>query len=191
MKKESFFARNYKLSWKYLKEVRFYLLTVFCLLIIGALVGYFFPIFFQDFIRNYLKELVEKTQGYSALEMILFIFKNNFQSSLMVLILGIVAGIFPIISGLFNGYLIGFVIAKAAEVSGLSVALNLLPHGIFEIPAIILSMGMGIKMASFLFAKKKKIQFFYDLENSLRVFVLIVLPLLIIAALIEGILISL
>jgi uncharacterized membrane protein SpoIIM required for sporulation len=49
---------------------------------------------------------------------------------------------------------------------------------------------MGIKFGSFLFYKQKMKHFSEFFIKSLRVFVFVVLPLLIIAAIIEGTLIS-
>ena len=77
----------------------------------------------------------------------------------------------------------------ASNEGGLLILLNLLPHGIFELPAIFLAFGLGLKFGTF-WMKKKKIKTLLDyFWNSLRVFLLIILPLLIIAAIIEGILI--
>jgi stage II sporulation protein M len=69
--------------------------------------------------------------------------------------------------------------------------LNLLPHGIFELPAIFISFGMGLKFGTFLFYKEKMKKFAEFFSNSLRVFVFVILPLLVIAAIIEGSLIFL
>jgi len=57
------------------------------------------------------------------------------------------------------------------------------------LPAIFLSFGLGIKLGTFIL-QKKKIESFKDyFLNSLRVFFFVILPLLIVAAIIEGVLI--
>ena len=115
---------------------------------------------------------------------------NNIQSSFLGVLYGVVFGIFPVVSAMVNGYLLGFVAAKSVEVEGVFILWRLFPHGIFELPALFLSLGLGLKLGSFLF-QKNKIESLKDyLINSLRVFVLVIIPLLIIAAVIEGILIS-
>ena len=75
---------------------------------------------------------------------------------------------------------------KVAAGNGYLILLRLLPHGIFEIPALILSLGLGLKLGFFIFTKNKKKYLKDNLINSLRVFVYIILPLLIIAAIIEA-----
>ena len=188
-KKENFWKRNYKLSWDYIKESKGFLWLAFILIIIGVLVGYFYPVFFHNFILNMLEDLIKKTEGFNLFQMMVFILKNNLTSSFFALGFGIILGIFPIVSALFNGYVIGFVVKKASSSAGLSILWNLVPHGIFEIPAIIISLGLGIKLGSFVFARDKKKAFVYNLENCFRVFIFIVLPLLVIAAIIEGLLV--
>ena len=90
-----------------------------------------------------------------------------------------------------NGYVLGFVAYLVVNSDGILVLWRLFPHGIFELPAIFISLGLGLKVGTFIFQKKK----FESLKkyslNSLRVFLFIVLPLLIIASIIEGSLIYL
>jgi stage II sporulation protein M len=131
-----------------------------------------------------------KTQGMSSFEMVSFIFFNNLGVGFMGLIYGFVLGIFPILSIFANGYVVGYVSSSAISSSGISSLLNLLPHGIFELPAIFISFGMGIKFGTFIFYKEKMKNFTEFFANSLRVFIFVVLPLLVVAAIIEGILIS-
>ena len=115
---------------------------------------------------------------------------NNLKSSFFAMIFGVIFGIYSILTIVANGYVLGFVSAEAVKFEGVLTLLNLLPHGIFELPAIFLSVGLGIKLGSFIFREKKKTVFKDYLLNSLRVFLLIIIPLLIIAAVIEGSLIS-
>ena len=68
---------------------------------------------------------------------------------------------------------------------------KILPHGIFELPAVFIALGIGIKLGMFIFQKKKLESLKNYSINSLRVFLLIILPLLVIAGIIEGTLIFL
>ena len=68
---------------------------------------------------------------------------------------------------------------------------RIFPHGIFELPAVFISLGLGLKLGTFIFQRNKLKAFAEFFWNSLRVFLFIVLPLLIIAAIIEGSLIFL
>ena len=91
----------------------------------------------------------------------------------------------------FNGYVLGFVADKAVEARGVGVLWKLLPHGIFELPAIFISLGMGFRFGIFVLKNSKLESFKLHVYDLIRVFVFIVIPLLILAAIIEGSFISL
>ncbi|MBS3085261.1 stage II sporulation protein M [Candidatus Pacearchaeota archaeon] len=190
--KRNFFADNYIKSWVYLKESK-----DFFYLIIG--IFFFFVLFafllpppkeISDLILNFLKELIEETKGMNAPELAQFIFVNNIQTSFLGMFFGILFGIYPVIVAVFNGYVVGFVSLIAVNEGGFSVLWQFLPHGIFELPAVFISLGMGTKLGTFVFAKHKKRAFLNYFSNSIRVFLFVVLPLLIIAAIIESSFIS-
>ena len=102
------------------------------------------------------------------------------------MIFGVLLGIFPIIAAIANGYLLGFVASISVGNVGFLVLWRLLPHGIFELPAIFISLGLGLKFGTFIFQKRKLESFKEFFWSSLRVFLLIVIPLLVIAGIIEG-----
>ena len=193
MKREKFnLKEEYKKSWKYIKATRNFIYTVIGIFFLFALFGFFIPApeFLAQQILELIEDLLEKTVGMSATELIGFIFFNNLKSSFFGMIFGVLIGIFPIISVVANGYLLGFVGALSVEIGGSSVLLRLLPHGIFELSAVFISLGMGIKLGTIIFQKNHRKSFRDYFLNSLRVFLLVVVPLLVIAAIIEGILIS-
>jgi stage II sporulation protein M len=138
-----------------------------------------------------MASLVGSLEGLSTIEIIGFILFNNIKASIFALLLGIGFGVFPIITGIVNGYLLGFVAREAAGIEGIGVLWRLAPHGIFELPAVLFSIGMGMKVGFTLFSVKKKKEFKRNIKESLRFFVFVVIPLLVIAAIIEGILVSL
>ena len=192
-KKEFNLKEEYKKSWDYLKESRNFIYIIVAVFFVFSLIGFFIPASdsLTEQILNFIKELLERTGDMSQGELIGFIFLNNLQSSFYGMIFGIFLGIFPIIAAIANGYLLGFVSLISVESAGGSVLLKLLPHGIFELPAIFISLGLGLKFGMFIFQKKKMDSFKEYLWNSLRVFLFIVVPLLIIAGIIEGSLIFL
>jgi stage II sporulation protein M len=105
------------------------------------------------------------------------------------LILGIFFGIFPLLIAMFNGYVLGFVANESVKANGVLILWKLFPHGIFELPAVFISLGLGIVLASKLFKKKGKLA--KDFIEIIRIFLFVVVPLLVIAAIIEGTLIFL
>ena len=103
------------------------------------------------------------------------------------MVLGVLFGIFPIMICVVNGYLLGFVASEAVAAEGLFTMWRIFPHGIFELPAVIFSIGIGIKIGMSVFDGKVK----YNFKEGLRFFVFVVLPLLVVAGVIEGILVGL
>ncbi|MFA5259318.1 MAG: stage II sporulation protein M [Candidatus Pacearchaeota archaeon] len=224
--KNDFISGNFKCSLTYLKKSKGYIWFSFILFLIIAFFGYFFPIFFKEEVMEIIKNLINQTSGLNGVELILFIINNNMTSSFYGLILGIIFGIIPLGVIVMNGYLLGFVANKSVASGGILILWKLFPHGIFEIPAVMISIGLGIKLGislikntmlfynpkikkpalyslmiasialtlvSFpiiliitLWNKPLRTKLFLNLVESIRVFLLIVIPLLIIAGIIEG-----
>lgn len=177
---------NYGKCWNYLKESKIHIFIIIGLFFLFGLIGFFYPVFFIDIIEQFIKDIIEQTKDMGFLEMFIFIFKNNLTASFIGLVFGFFFGIVPVLLTLFNGYVLGYVAFKSVDAAGILVLWRLLPHGIFELPALFISLGLGLKFGMFIFAKEKRKQFIYELENSLRVFVYVIIPLLLIAGLIEA-----
>jgi stage II sporulation protein M len=193
-KKEEFsLKQEYKKSWEYLRKSKNYLWAITIIFLTMAIIGFLVPApeFISEKIMQLIEEIINKTQGMSSLELVAFIIGNNVQTSFIGMVLGFIFGIFPIITTVINGYLLGFVGFISVNSSGWVSLLKLLPHGIFELPAVIIALGLGLKLGTFPFKKNPRKSLREFLENSTRVFLLIVLPLLLIAGIIEGVLIFL
>ncbi len=189
----------------YLNESRKFIYIIMGVFFFSTLVGFFIPApeSISQYIFKIIKEVLERTQGMSTGELISFIFFNNLQVSFLCLVLGIAFGLFPIVLSISNGYLIGFVANWGVKSGGFSSLWMLLPHGIFELPAVFISFGLGLRLGVLLFGIEKDGQKIKRKQNekrdylknnlisSLKVFIFTVIPLLIIAAIIEGFLISL
>lgn len=227
-KTKNFFTDNYRKSWKYIKESRNFIYVILIIFFLFVFIGAFVPVpeFLEKQIFEFIEELLRKTAGMSHGELTSFIFLNNLQSSFFGMILGTILGIFSAITSILNGYLLGFVSSRAAYEEGIFVLWRLLPHGIFELPALFLSTGLGLKLGfPFVYRyfkyywKRKNIfallagiffllpsvilalilnknlrkyqfkDFLFKVNNSLRVFLFVIFPFLLIAAIIEGCLI--
>ena len=195
MKKRKRFnlKREYKECWNYIKDSKKFIYAVMGVFFVFAFIGFFIPApdYLIEQMMRFIEELLEKTEGLSHGQLIRFIFFNNLKSSFFVMILGVLLGIFPVLAAITNGYILGFVSALSVSSGGILSLWRLLPHGIFEFPAIFISLGLGLKFGMFIFQKKKFESFKEYLLNSLRVFLFVIIPLLIIAGIIEGILIAL
>lgn len=180
---------QYKTAIAYIKESKYSILFITMLFIASILTGFLNAdeLTFIDFL---LKDIIDKTIGLNTIELIFFILQNNLQTSFIGFASGIFLGISPFILTLFNGIVIGYVIEMAAETaSAVEILKAFIPHGIFELPAIIISLGLGLKFGFFIFAKDKAKELKERFFNSMNVFLFVILPLLIIAAIIEGLLI--
>lgn len=177
--------KEYKKSWKFLKECKTHILVVVILFFLFVLIGFFFPVFLTDFINKFIDEVTRKTSGMGFSQLLFFILENNLLASVAGIGLGIFFGVPSLIYALLNGYVLGFVAGKSVSVAGTGVLIRLLPHGIFELPALFISLGLGLKIGWFVFSGKNKKSFIDVLTRATWTFVLIVIPLLIIAAVIE------
>ncbi len=188
MKSNNFFKRNYIESWDYIKESKRFIYAVFFIFLFFGVLGFFFPApnGVIEQILKFIEELLIKTEGMNQFELTNFILLNNLKSSFLSMIFGILLGIFPLISIIANGYILGFVSAMSVKTGGVVVLWKLVPHGIFELPAIFISMGLGLKMGTFVLQKNKIESLKRYLWKSLMVFLFVILPLLVLAAIIEG-----
>lgn len=195
-KKRCGFRTLYSESFSFIKDSKDFIYSAILLFFIFFSIGFFFEdlivsllknLFNMDIrvlITNMIQQLIEQTRGLSYFGLMKFIFLNNAQSSLYGVIFGIFFSIFPLIAIIFNGYLLGFVGLMSVKAEGLLILWKIFPHGIFELPAIFISTGLGIRLGMY-FLMKEKIHFKILFINSLKVFILIIVPLLVIAAFIE------
>lgn len=179
----------YCAAGEYLHSSIPYILAVIGVFFASILFGFLFPSLFAQF-DEILRGIIDETAGLSTGGLIWYIFANNLQSTLYGMLFGVAFGIFPLAATVLNGVLIGYVLNLSYAYSGLSDFWRLLPHGIFELPAVFISLGLGIRLGTFIFYRNKLSALKYNLRNSLLVFLLVILPLLIIAAIIEGFLIA-
>ena len=119
---------------------------------------------------------------------VLALFANNLQAMVLCVLYGFIPFLYlPALALGVNAALLGML---ASLVSGqwLLLAAGILPHGIFELPALFLSLAAGLclcKNINTYIRKNEKGVMKPLLLNILRVVVLVVLPLLVIAAVME------
>jgi stage II sporulation protein M len=193
VKKRFSLSEQYKKSWSYINQSKKFIFIIIGLFSFFVIMGFLVPLpqALYDKLINFIKQLLEQTKNMSQFELIKFIIINNVKSTFSGLFFGVILGIYPLIGAVANGYILGFVSALSVGSEGIASLWKIFPHGIFELPAIFISLGLGLKMGTFIL-KKKKIETFKNyLINSLRVFLLVIIPLLLIAGIIEGTLIAL
>jgi len=182
------FGELFKESLSYITKNKKYIYSVIVIFFASSIITFFNADSFGMF-DDLLSEIADKTEDLDFLEMVWFIFSNNTTSAIMGLFLGAIFGIFPLFNAVFNGAILGYVYAKAVPIAGFLVIWRLLPHGIFELPAIFISLGLGIHLGFSFFGRNKISTFKERFGRSLNAFLVVVLPLLMIASIIESALI--
>jgi stage II sporulation protein M len=116
------------------------------------------------------------------------IFINNLVACLVLFLGGATAGLLSLIVLGANGVLIGAVLEVVRTQRGsLYVAAAILPHGIFEIPAFLISAALGFMLAGALSADWHGDEDAGDTARRLgRIFLTVVVPLVFVAAFIES-----
>lgn len=183
------FKKEYQLSWKFISECRREIYWIVGAFFLFAVLGFAFAERL-GFILDTLRGIVSETEGLDTLHLIIYIFLNNFSSALYGMVGGLLLGIIPFMNSIGNGTVLGFVAKSVAEKSSLLQLWRIFPHGIFELPAIFIALGIGVKMGQFWFSKNPKKEFVRVARNALRVVAFVIIPLLLVAAIIEGILIG-
>jgi stage II sporulation protein M len=96
-----------------------------------------------------LRGLEEKISFFQELgtgERIGFLFLNNLLVAILSIFLGAILGVFPLFAALLNGFMIGAVSGEIIEGEGVAyLAAGMIPHGVFEIPAVLIAIGLGLK----------------------------------------------
>ncbi len=155
----------YPNTLRYLKKTSVFAIITFIAFITVAILSFLIAGFIPDSISmkilEYFQNLIEQTKGMNFLQLFFFILQNNLKASFIGMILGIFLGIYPIVVLVVNSFVIGFVSYEVTQISGPYQILKLLPHGIFEIPALIISIAIGIKLGLFFLQSKEKLKAFF------------------------------
>ncbi|MFC1941248.1 stage II sporulation protein M [Chloroflexota bacterium] len=137
-----------------------------------------------------LEDFAESLEQLPHLSILAIIFINNVSVLLISFALSPILCLVPIIALTLNGWLIGLVSATVIQEESLGYLLaGALPHGIFELPALImgeavaLSFGTAVVLA--LFKKERRNLPMLNVRQNLR-YLLIALGLLLPAAIIEA-----
>lgn len=190
-----------KTEWECFKS--FYMKPFFWVTGISMVMGivsYFVLVSNEELTTHFMGELMTMIEdiGVTAesthTEMFWVIFMNNIRAAAIMILLGLVPVIFlPAMSAIITimsvSVLIAFMHIQGETVTEM-VVFGLIPHGVVELPAIFLAGAIGIHLSLSIFRK-----FFTDRPDILlkevfmRVgnsFVLLVFPMILVAALIEG-----
>lgn len=190
---------QYRLAHEFYRDhvaVRFYIvLAVFLALSAGCYFGLrAAPELAQQIFDAFAEMVKDIAVSESGTVSALSLLGNNARSAAVSILMGFLPFFFlPALSVAVNAAVIGGVLAVSAlggAAVGPLVLWGLLPHGIFEIPAIMLAVAAGLwlcrNMCRTALKKSTAVPLERALPALLRFYVCVVLPLLIAAALIEG-----
>lgn len=191
-------GRQYKATFHFLgKDLRWVLLGV-TLAFVGIAV--LADVYFSKNIEQMMKLIREFQESIADIAPeghieVLSLFGNNLRACLLAVGLGFIPFLFlPAYTTAVNAALIG-AMAAMYRMAGMSVGkmylFGILPHGIFELPAILLSMAMGIYLCYCLVRRICERRYHRGivkqaLKDILRTFVTLVVPLLVVAAIVES-----
>ena len=161
---------------------------------LGLVVGLLFP----DVVETALTSFMEMVENAGVVDAegnfsVFGLLGNNWRAMLRAAADGFIPFLFlPAFSLLANGFLVGLLAAWYCS-NGVSMGLylaGLLPHGIFELPALILSVACGVylcrNMCWLVTSSSRRVPLVELLSDLLRVILLLVAPMTVAAAFIEA-----
>ena len=159
---------QFREALRYISESKRFIYAIVVLFFVGALFGFLLHNYL-GVLDSILRSLVDQTKGLFGFDLIAFIFRNNMEASLFSILYGFFLGVFPLLSSLGNGIVLGYVAQKAQIASGFITLWRLLPHGIFELPAVLISLGLGMRLGLGFF----ELSFSRYKRNRFRLFVVL------------------
>ncbi|WP_202081276.1 stage II sporulation protein M [Caldalkalibacillus salinus] len=136
---------------KLMSESQSYIIFSGFLMLLGTCAGYTYPHVFEEAIAQVLEQLEEVSEIIGDNDDPLYtswiIFTNNVTAALVMMLAGTALFFIPLSSLFVNGVAVGYILGLTAEegVSPLTLFLyGILPHGVLELPAIIIAGGVGL-----------------------------------------------
>lgn len=160
---------------------------------LGVGIGLLFPAESVEVMRSFMAQVEEMgvvdEQGQLSVFSLLM---NNWRAMLVSAAYGFIPFLFlPLLSLLTNGLLLGILAAvlQSGGTSLLAYLAGILPHGIFELPALVLSVACGVtlcrNLCGLVVSSSDRVPLLQLLEELLRVLVLLVAPMTVVSAFIE------
>ncbi len=174
-----------------LRSIKYHFVFMLFLFFLSAFFGYFTAEKNSFIALEQIKALAKSfsfVKTLSPIEIFLLIFINNSLKAILSTVTGIFFGIFPACFVVINGYLVGVVYyVKGSQIGYFKALMYLLPHGVVEIPAILLACSYGSWLGLRFFKKLRgeNLNIREDFNFAVKECIRKVIPLLLVAALIE------
>lgn len=142
---------------RHFAEMRKYFLAAILVFVTGIVLGYGYSEQFQAVLQSQIEGLKTVAQEINSkpnplVWLFVFIFLNNTLKSILVVFAGIAFAVIPIGFLIMNGMVLGYLGALQVKDDSLWILVkSILPHGIIEIPAVIVASAFGIRLGMIAF----------------------------------------
>jgi len=133
----------------YLKSIRNYIAVSIFLFALTAVMGYFAAALDPELAAEWTKQLeaLKWIMDQPPILIMMIIFFKNLLACALSVLLGIGLGLVPLMVVTTNGFLLGVVAYGAIQKAGvLYLMAGILPHGIIELPTVLLSIAIGFRL---------------------------------------------
>ena len=160
-----------------------YTVLAVVILSLGSVIGLFIG---QGAFKKVLSKILLRGRINPIFQKYLFIalaseiFFHNWRVSLMASLSGILTPLIPILIDLLNGIILGF---AASRYTPYEFLVTMMPHGIIEIPGLIIALGAGLKLGLALMKSLKEA--ISEIRRTVYVAIGLI-PIFLVAALIES-----
>ena len=171
------------------RALKSYLLVLTLIFVAAFLAGMLTPSSVREELTKAFQGFAENYRGLEGGKLFFTILLHNVVATIFLLISGVIIGIIPTFAIGANGFVLGVVYRQTAEVMGYSkAALKVLPHGVFELPALLIAASYGLWLGVMAIRRmrvKESTLLRFHIEHAFRRYFTVVFPLLVVAAGIE------
>ena len=177
---------------RYSRRLKPYFVMSVAIFVIGAILGVL-AVNYHDGLAKRLEQMlvgfIDNFRGLSKPKLVAAIFFNNTVKSAAAIILGTLVGIVPVFFLLINGVALGAIVYISLGTRGIwHSTMAIIPHGIVELPAVLLATSMGLLLGGIVLkrlTRKAQSSWRAEVGQAARFFCAVIVPLLLIAALVE------
>ena len=165
--------------------------SFFAGIVAGAILAKSYPNATESLLRTYAEQ-IERLGGIESISTGA-ILRNNLRILLLNPVLAtLTLGLYPLIVATLPGVLLGMLAVQVDTVNPLQLLIGLLlvlPHGVFEVPAIMIGSALSMRLAWSLFRPVPSLNatenVVWAAVNVIKGYVFLVIPLIVIAAWVE------
>lgn len=152
--------RQMKLLWQSLLETKRYIYISAIIFLVSMLMGYNWKAF-HVFLEGQVAGIADIAEDILSSEnplltLITFIFINNAVKAVAIVFLGFFLGLLPIIFLWVNGMVLGYLyldmVVTGGEMTTWQLIVGILPHGIIELPIIVIACAYGLRLGVLVWA---------------------------------------